>query len=181
MKKVKNFSLTNLRTEEDFGFQMEVKELAEDLLPTTGDLNAEGLPETSVAILTEAVNDHAAAVTALDDALKDSASVPSSTLAAEAEQGRDGSWRGLNNYVKAMTAYPEGTVAAEALAAKALIDKYGDPTDKPQTEESGILHNLIQDLENGKEGSFPNLQRTSVSWIFRKCVPKKRLPARWVS
>ena len=57
MKKVKNFSLTNLRTEEDFGFQMEVKELAEDLLPTTGDLNAEGLPETSVAILTEAVND----------------------------------------------------------------------------------------------------------------------------
>ena len=39
-----------------------------------------------------------------------------------------------------------------------MIDKYGDPTDKPQTEESGILHNLIQDLENGKEGSFPNLQ-----------------------
>ena len=57
-----------------------------------------------------------------------------------------------------MTAYPEGTVAAEALAAKALIDKYGDPTDKPQTEESGILHNLIQDLENGKEESFSNLQ-----------------------
>ena len=108
MKKVKNFSLTNLRTEEDFGFQMEVKELAEDLLPTTGDLNAEGLPETSVAILTEAVNDHAAAVAALDDALKDAATVPSSTLAAEAEQGRDGAWRGLNNYVKAMTAYPEG-------------------------------------------------------------------------
>lgn len=157
MKKVKNFSLTNLRTEENFGFQMDVKALAESL-PTTGDLDAEGLPEASVAILTEAVNGHTAAVTALDDALKDAASVPSSTLAAEAEQGRDGSWRGLNNYVKAMTAYPEGTVAAEALAAKALIDKYGDPTDKPQTEESGILHNLIQDLENGKEGSFPNLQ-----------------------
>ena len=85
-----------------------------------------------------------------------------------------------------MTAYPEGTVAAEALAAKALIDKYGDPTDKPQTEESGILHNLIQDLENGKEGSFPNLQVDV--WLtdlknknqrfldFSKCVPKKRLP-----
>lgn len=157
MKKVKNFSLTNLRTEENFGFQMDVKALAESL-PTTGDLDAESLPEASVAILTEAVNGHTAAVTALDDALKDSASVPSSTLAAEAEQGRDGAWRGLNNYVKAMTAYPEGTVAAEALAAKALIDKYGDPTDKPQTEESGILHNLIQDLENGKEGAFPNLQ-----------------------
>lgn len=157
MKKVKSFNVSHLRTEENFGFQMDVKALAESL-PTTGDLDAEGLPEASVAILTEAVNGHTAAVTALDDALKGSASVPSSTLAAEAEQGRDGAWRGLNNYVKAMTAYPEGTVAAEALAAKALIDKYGDPTDKPQTEESGILHNLIQDLENGKEGSFPNLQ-----------------------
>ena len=89
MKKVKNFSLTNLRTEENFGFQMQVKELAEDLLPTTGDLNAEGLPEASVAILTEAVNDHAAAVTALDDALKDSASVPSSTLPRR-DSGRRG-------------------------------------------------------------------------------------------
>ena len=29
MKKVKNFSLTNLRTEENFGFQMDVKALAE--------------------------------------------------------------------------------------------------------------------------------------------------------
>lgn len=157
MKKVKNFSLTNLRTEENFGFQMDVKALAESL-PTTGDLDAEGLPEASVAILTEAINAHTAAVTALDDALKDSASVPSSTLAAEAEQGRDGAWRGLNNYVKAMTAYPEGSVAEEALVAKALIDKYGDPTEKPQTEESGILHNLIQDLENSKEEAFPNLQ-----------------------
>lgn len=156
MKKVKNFSLTNLRTEEDFGFQMDVKELAESL-PTTGDLDAEGLPEASVAILTEAVNGHAAAVTALDDALKDSASVPSSTLATEAEQQRDGAWRGLNNYVKAMTAYPEEDVAAEALAAKALIDKYGDPTDKPQTEESGILHNLIQDFEADMDENFSNL------------------------
>lgn len=157
MKKVKNFSLTNLRTEENFGFQMDVKALTESL-PTTGDLDAEGLPEASVTILTEAVNGHAAAVTALDDALKDSASVPSSTLATEAEQQRDGAWRGLNNYVKAMTAYPEENVAAEALAAKALIDKYGDPTDKPQTEESGILHNLIQDFEAGMEENFSNLQ-----------------------
>ena len=78
MKKVKSFNVSHLRTEENFGFQMDVKALAESL-PTTGDLDAEGLPEASVAILTEAVNGHTAAVTALDDALKDSASVPSST------------------------------------------------------------------------------------------------------
>lgn len=156
MKKVKSFNVSHLRTEENFGFQMDVKALTESL-PTTGDLDAEGLPEASVSILTEAVNGHAAAVTALDDALKDSASVPSSTLATEAEQQRDGAWRGLNNYVKAMTAYPEEDVAAEALAAKALIDKYGDPTDKPQTEESGILHNLIQDFEADMDENFSNL------------------------
>lgn len=156
MKKVKSFNVSHLRTEENFGFQMDVKELTESL-PTTGDLDAEGLPEASVAILTEAVNGHAAAVIALDDALKDSASVPSSTLATEAEQQRDGAWRGLNNYVKAMTAYPEEDVAAEALAAKALIDKYGDPTNKPQTEESGILHNLIQDFEADMDENFSNL------------------------
>lgn len=156
MKKVKSFNVSHLRTEENFGFQMDVKALTESL-PTTGDLDAEGLPEASVSILTEAVNGHAAAVTALDDALKDSASVPSSTLATEAEQQRDRAWRGLNNYVKAMTAYPEEDVAAEALAAKALIDKYGDPTDKPQTEESGILHNLIQDFEADMDENFSNL------------------------
>lgn len=158
MKKVKTIGLTNLRTEENFGFQMDVKKLADELLPTTGSLETEGLPESSVTLLTDVVEKHEAAVTDLDGALKDSASVPSGKLAAEAELERDSSWRGLNNYVKAMTAYPEGTLAEEALAAKALIDKYGDPTDKPQTEESGILHNLIQDLEAGKEESFPNLQ-----------------------
>ena len=157
-KKVKTIGLTNLRTEENFGFQMDVKKLADELLPTTGSLETEGLPESSVTLLTDVVEKHEAAVTDLDGALKDSASVPSGKLAAEAELERDSSWRGLNNYVKAMTAYPEGTLAEEALAAKALIDKYGDPTDKPQTEESGILHNLIQDLEAGKEESFPNLQ-----------------------
>lgn len=157
MKKVKSFSLTNLRTEENFGFQMDVKELTESL-PTTGDLDAEGLPEASVTILTEAVNGHAAAVTALDDALKDSASVPSSTLAAAAEQERDDAWWGLNGYVKAMMFYPGEAVAEAARMAKALIDKYGDPRYKPQTEESGILHNLIQDFEAGMEENFSNLQ-----------------------
>lgn len=156
MKKVTNFDVSRLRTEENFGFQMQVKEQAEDL-PTTGDLNAEGLPESSVVILTEAVDGHAAAVTALDEALKDAASVPSSALAAEAEQQRDVAWRGLNAYVKAMTAYPEEVVAGSARMAKALLDKYGDPTRKPQTEESGILHNLIQDFEANREEQFPDL------------------------
>ena len=44
-----------------------------------------------------------------------------------------------------------------AAEVKTLFDKYGDPTALPQTEESGILHNLLQDLkaiDNGKLASI---------------------------
>ena len=45
MKKIKSLGVANLRTEEDFGFQQQVKVLADEKLPTTGSLAAEGLPE----------------------------------------------------------------------------------------------------------------------------------------
>ena len=60
---------------------------------------------------------------------------------------RDASWRGGNNYLTAMCAYPDAEIAAYAAEAKSLFDKYGDPTKLAQTEESGVLHNLLQDLE----------------------------------
>lgn len=157
MKKIKSLGVANLRTEEDFGFQQQVKVLADEKLPTTGSLAAEGLPEESVVILTASVKEHGDAVAEMDDALKDSVSVPSMAAAVEAEQGRDAAWRGLNNYVKAMTAYPDEAIAASAVMAKALIDKFGDPTDKPQTEESGILHNLIQEFEARMSTDFADL------------------------
>ena len=46
-----------------------------------------------------------------------------------------------------MCAHPTAEVAANAAEAKSLFDKYGDPTKLAQTEESGVLHNLLQDLE----------------------------------
>ena len=57
------------------------------------------------------------------------------------------SWRGSNNYLTAMCAHPDAEIAAYAAEAKSLFDKYGDPTKLAQTEESGVLHNLLQDLE----------------------------------
>jgi len=56
-----------------------------------------------------------------------------------------------------MTAHPTETVRKTAAEIKTLFDKYGDPTALPQTEESGILHNLLQDLkdiDNGKLASI---------------------------
>ena len=45
-----------------------------------------------------------------------------------------------------MCNHPTADVANAATEAKALFDKYGDPTSLAQTEESGVLHNLLQDL-----------------------------------
>ena len=45
-----------------------------------------------------------------------------------------------------MCAYPDADLRAIAEQCKAVFDKYGDPTKLAQTEESGVLHNLLQDL-----------------------------------
>ena len=97
--------------------------------------------------LTTSVTTFKNAVDAFDNALKDSASTPSTALAAEADSARDNACRGANNYLKAMTAHPANDVRQTAIEAKTLFDKYGDPTTLPQTEESGVLHNLLQDLK----------------------------------
>lgn len=139
MKKIQTIGLSSLRVEEDFGFlKLIVAETA--ALPAP---EAEG----ASASLTAAVTALTTAFTAFDTALKDSASTPSATLATEADTARDNAWRAANNYLKAMTAHPTTDVARSAAEAETLFDKYGDPTKLPQTEESGVLHNLLQDLK----------------------------------
>lgn len=46
-----------------------------------------------------------------------------------------------------MTEHPDVATATAAMEVKRLFDTYGDPTSLAQTEESGVLHNLIQDLK----------------------------------
>ena len=152
MKKIKTISLTSLRVEEDFGFLKLV-------LAETANLPAEETP----SILTAAVNSFETAFNAFDAALKASATNPATASATDADVERDQSWRGINAYVKAMCSHPTDDVASAATEAKALFDKYGDPTSLAQTEESGVLHNLLQDLE-----AFDSAKRTSLAldvWI----------------
>ena len=62
-----------------------------------------------------------------------------------------------------MCSHPTADIANAASEAKSLFDKYGDPTSLAQTEESGVLHNLLQDLE-----AFDSAKRTSLAldvWI----------------
>ena len=46
-----------------------------------------------------------------------------------------------------MTAHPNPELAAIAERVKAEFDKYGDVTYLPVVQESGALHNLIQDIQ----------------------------------
>ena len=142
MKKIKTISLTSLRVEEIFGFLKLI--LAETAnLPGQGEEETEpGLPEvqsvrTANPVLTSSVSAFTDAYNAFDTALKASAVNPATASATDADTARDQSWRAANAYVKAMCAHPTAEVAANAIEAKALFDKYGDPTSLAQTEESG--------------------------------------------
>ena len=136
MKKIKTISLTSLRVEEDFGFQKLV--LAE----------TETLPnEETPSVQTAAVTAFETAFNAFDTALKASVTNPATATATDADTARDQSWRAANAYVKAMCSHPTADIASAASETKSLFDKYGDPTSLAQTEESGVLHNLLQDLE----------------------------------
>ena len=98
-----------------------------------------------------------------DDALKASSTNPATVTVTATDDARDAAWRGANNYLAAMCAHPTAEVAANASEGKSLFDKYGDPTKLAQTEESGVLHNLLQDLE-----AFDSSKRTSLNldvWI----------------
>ena len=152
MKKIKTISLTSLRVEEDFGFQKLV-------LAETENLPGEETPSVQTAVVTA----FETAFNAFDTALKASATNPATASATDADTARDQSWRAANAYVKAMCSHPTADIANAASEAKSLFDKYGDPTSLAQTEESGILHNLLQDLE-----AFDSAKRTSLAldvWI----------------
>lgn len=109
MKQIASFNIARLRVEEDFGF-LKLIATETDNLPKNGKEDRPGeLSMTAFVptILTASVTTFKNAVDAFDNALKDSASTPSTALATEADSARDNVWCGANNYLKAMTAHPD--------------------------------------------------------------------------
>lgn len=163
MKKIKRFAISHLWVEEDFGFQQLVyKELPKMGYETEDDEDEPDLPSVqSVAAGTfkagvdAKVAAFVAAFEKFDEALKDSEKLASSALVTKADDARDYAWRGVSNYLKAMTMHPDADVAAAAVEGEELVDKYGDPTNLSYTAESGTLHNFLQDLE-----AIPSEKRT---------------------
>ena len=165
MKKILTLNVKQLRTEECFGYLKQVVTETTNLPTQEGTDSPSGLSTMSAtdSILETKVNEFTTAVDGFDDALKASATNPATATATATDDARDASWRGGNNYLAAMCAHPDVEIATYAVEAKSLFDKYGDPTKLAQTEESGVLHNLLQDLE-----AFDSAKRTSLNldvWI----------------
>lgn len=163
MKKIKRFAISHLWVEEDFGFQQLVyKELPKMGYETGDEEDEPDLPSVqSVAAGTfkagvdAKVAAFVAAFEKFDEALKDSEKLASSALVTKADDARDYAWRGVSNYLRAMTMHPDADVAAAAVEGEEVVDKYGDPTNLSYTAESGTLHNFLQDLE-----AIPSEKRT---------------------
>ena len=157
MEQISILSLSRLRNEEAFGYFKLVMSLlpyllkeAEpenpDVVSVEGGVSAlSGSGEPINAMLEAPINAFEAAYQAFDVALE--SSTADSAEAKAYEELRDRLWRSNNAYIKAMTAHPNPELAAIAERLKAEFDKYGDLTYLPVVQESGALHNLIQDIQ----------------------------------
>nr|WP_306446400.1 DUF6261 family protein [Odoribacter splanchnicus] len=66
----------------------------------------------------------------------------------DADKKRDDAYRALAGIVKTYTVFPEEEKADAALKLLHVIGKYGKGIDRlPYLQESGVLANLLQDLE----------------------------------
>ena len=157
MEQISILSLSRLRNEEAFGYfklvmsllpylQKEAEPENPDVVSVEGGVSAlSGSGEVINAMLEAPINAFEAAYQAFDVALE--SSTADSAEAKAYEELRDRLWRSNNAYIKAMTAHPNPELAAIAERLKAEFDKYGDVTYLPVVQESGALHNLIQDIQ----------------------------------
>ena len=157
MEQIYVFNPIRLRNEEAFGYFKLVISLLPHLLKEAEPENPDvvsveggvsalsGSGEVINAMLEAPINAFEAAYQALDVALE--SSTADSAEAKAYEELRDRLWRSNNAYIKAMTAHPNPELAAIAERLKAEFDKYGDVTYLPVVQESGALHNLIQDIQ----------------------------------
>ena len=173
MTKIKKFGLARLHVEEDFGFQqLVVLETPRLNLGTDDDGGGEDLPVVQSALdspfaeaLKTKVEAFKTAHEKFDAALKDDTKLPSSAAVTQADEARDFAWRGLSNYVKVWLMHPTAEVVALATSTKDILDKYGNPIDLSQTEESGVIHNALQELEAISE---ENQEKMNIElWIGR--------------
>ncbi len=77
---------------------------------------------------------------------------------SQADAERDNALKALLNVVKAYTLFPESEKADAALKLLHVIEKYGKGIDRlPYLQESGVLSNLLQDLDTEENAAAAGL------------------------
>ncbi len=158
MAKINSFKIGNLRNEESFAFNQKVAKYAQQYLLVIPPEPEEDEPVVQSAevdrgavadgVLQNAIDTHATDTGSFDTSLKQSTKTVSSEQTQATDAERDTVWTNFHSYVRMMLNHPTAATAAAAKTVLAIFDKYGNPTQKSEMEESGVLHNLIQDLNN---------------------------------
>lgn len=153
MKQIKTWGIARLHMEECYGF-LDFARDSTDLLPKEQEEEdgpqVQGLVRALAAgatpVLTAIIEKFSSAMSEWDEVLKLSTKNPITVQITAADELRDKSWRQMNAYTKAMTGHPDADVAATAEEYTEIFDKYGDPTNLAQTEEGGVILNLLGDI-----------------------------------
>lgn len=133
MAEIKQYSLSQLRQEEDFGFHKVAT------AETAKCKDAKFVPVYQI---------YKTAYGTFDKALKQSGGEHALSQPIIAQDTVcDKLYRGLNSQVSAMEGFYDPAIAEVARQARIILKKYGNPTALPYLEEAGVLHNLIQELE----------------------------------
>lgn len=147
MDQIESFSISKLHVEEDFGFLRLVNSKL-DLLPTTGNLASEDLPEVNTASLTAMTKEFQANFTAFDTAIQWNNNRFYTEQVQLADKHQCDIWRKFNAYVKAQVGSPKPGNNGLASTIRDIFKIYKDPTSLSMTERSGIIHNFLKDIES---------------------------------
>ena len=130
-ERIKSISLSKLAQNETFGFLNDVSHQLEDTFSAIPDCAREFL---------QAQNEFNDALKAVDPAY-------SAADLSAADHDADMAWAGLNGYLKAMLAHPEGDVRDAAEKIFGVFSQYENPTTLAYATEYGIMERLVGELK----------------------------------
>jgi len=135
---------SQLRNEEHFTCHSEIASLLGGA--SAGTLHADDL-----------IPKHAARLASLDAALKRIVKSPRTEQIHNADKERDNAYRALTGFNKVMLLNDSAQIRAAAARAQIVIDTYKSVLGMNYEEETGTIHNLVQDLKSDKYSDDVNL------------------------
>ena len=135
---------SQLRNEEHFTCHSEIASLLGGA--SAGTLHADDL-----------IPKHAARLASLDAALKRIVKSPRTEQIHNADKERDDAYRALTGFNKVMLLNDSAQIRAAAARAQIVIDTYKSVLGMNYEEETGTIHNLVQDLKSDKYSDDVNL------------------------